>query len=227
MSGIVNLLKRFFICLLYSKRLVCQIYSSINSYMNFFKDHLNLSNNIYDNAKILKAAEIKKQQEVVDRNPTTKYYQTLAQNLQEQVQHLKRMLNEAQGTGDPAQGIPSQEEMTDQERRDRYDVGRMRDTTPQPTTTPRDPNIPPPFNGPGNFPRMPSNPFRPGTAEYERFRREWRLQNYHRDNPFNRQYGSKEWHAWEQGWQDKPPMRQNTPPGTPGTFNYGPPSPNM
>lgn len=63
--------------------------------MNFFKDHLNLSNNIYDNAQILKAAEIKKQQEGIDRNPTTKYYQTLAQNLQEQVNNLKKkMLSE-------------------------------------------------------------------------------------------------------------------------------------
>ena len=69
--------------------------------MNFFKDHLNLSNNIYDNAKILKATEIKKQQEFVDRNPTTKYYQTLALNLQEQVQYLKRKLNEAEGTANP------------------------------------------------------------------------------------------------------------------------------
>lgn len=34
--------------------------------MNFFKDHLNLSNNIYDNAKILKAAEIKKQQDQIN-----------------------------------------------------------------------------------------------------------------------------------------------------------------
>ena len=146
MSGMVNLLKKFFICLLYSKRLVCQIYSGINSYMNFFKDHLNLSNNIYDNAQILKAAEIKKQQEVIDRNPTTKYYQSLAQNLQEQVQYLKRMLNEAD-TPPPTQGVPSQEEMTDQERRDLYDIGRMRDRNPPPTRTPKDPNIPPPPPG--------------------------------------------------------------------------------
>ena len=72
--------------------------------MNFFKDHLNLSNNIYDNAKILKAAEIKNQQEVVDRNPTTKYYQTLAQNLQEQINHLtetynNKLLNERREPG--------------------------------------------------------------------------------------------------------------------------------
>ena len=60
--------------------------------MNFFKDHLNLSNNIYDNAQILKTAQIKKQQEVVDRNPTTKYYQTLAQNLQEQINNLKKQM---------------------------------------------------------------------------------------------------------------------------------------
>jgi len=60
--------------------------------MNFFKDHLNLSNNIYDNAKILKDAQIKKQQEVVDRNPTTKYYQTLALNLQEQINNLKKQI---------------------------------------------------------------------------------------------------------------------------------------
>jgi hypothetical protein len=193
--------------------------------MNFFKDHLNLSNNIYDNAKILKAAQINKQQEVVDRNPTTKYYQTLALNLQEQVQYLKRMLNEAQGTGDPDRGVPSQEEMTDQERRDLYDIGRMRNWDDQATETPRDPNIPPPFNGSGTFPRMPKNPYPPGTEAYERFRRDWRLQNYHSDNPWNPWYGSKEWHAWEQGQQDNPPMRQNTPPGTPGTFNYGPPSP--
>jgi len=72
--------------------------------MNFFKDHLNLSNNIYDNAKILKAAEINKQQEIVDRNPTTKYYQTLAQNLQEQVDNLKKyMLSE--GIVPPSPGI--------------------------------------------------------------------------------------------------------------------------
>lgn len=72
--------------------------------MNFFKDHLNLSNNIYDNAQILKAAEIKKQQEVVDRNPTTKYYQTLAQNLQEQINNLKKqMLSE--GVVMPPPGI--------------------------------------------------------------------------------------------------------------------------
>lgn len=63
--------------------------------MNLFNDHLNLSNNIYDNAKILKSVELNKQQELVNRNPTTKYYQTLAQNLQEQVQYLKRQLNEA------------------------------------------------------------------------------------------------------------------------------------
>lgn len=195
--------------------------------MNFFKDHLNLSNNIYDNAQILKAAEIKKQQEVVDRNPTTKYYQSLAQNLQEQVQYLKRMLNEAQGTGDPERGVPSQEQMTDQERRDLYDVGRMRDKNPPPTTTPRDPNIPPPFSGPGNFPTMPPNPYRPGTREHSTYARDWRLQHYHSDNPYNPQYGSPAWHAWEIGEQKNPPMRQNTPPGTPGTFNYGPPSPNM
>ena len=74
--------------------------------MNFFKDHLNLSNNIYDNAQILKAAEIKKQQEVVDRNPTTKYYQTLAQNLQEQVNKLKKqMLSETPGVVPPTPGI--------------------------------------------------------------------------------------------------------------------------
>lgn len=65
--------------------------------MNLFNDHLNLSNNIYDNAKILKSVELNKQQELVNRNPTTKYYQNLALNLHEQVQYLKRRLNEAQG----------------------------------------------------------------------------------------------------------------------------------
>ena len=65
--------------------------------MNLFNDHLNLSNNIYDNAKILKSVELNKQQELVNRNPTTKYYQTLALNLQEQVQYLTRQLNEADG----------------------------------------------------------------------------------------------------------------------------------
>jgi hypothetical protein len=69
--------------------------------MNLFNDHLNLSNNIYDNAKILKTAEINKQQELVNRNPTTKYYQTLALNLQEQVQYLKRQLNEIVGGLEP------------------------------------------------------------------------------------------------------------------------------
>ena len=67
--------------------------------MNLFNDHLNLSNNIYDNAKILKSVELNKQQELVNRNPTTKYYQTLALNLQEQVQYLKRQLNEATDRG--------------------------------------------------------------------------------------------------------------------------------
>ena len=62
--------------------------------MNFFKDHLNLSNNIYDNAKILKSVQINKQQELVNRNPIAKYYQTIALNLQEQVQYLTRRLNE-------------------------------------------------------------------------------------------------------------------------------------
>jgi len=67
--------------------------------MNIFNDHLNLSNNIYDNAKILKSVELNKQQELVNRNPTTKYYQTLAINLEEQVQYLKRQLNEAEDRG--------------------------------------------------------------------------------------------------------------------------------
>ena len=49
--------------------------------MNLFNDHLNLSNNIYDNVKILKSVELNKKQELVNRNPTTKYYQTLALNL--------------------------------------------------------------------------------------------------------------------------------------------------
>ena len=62
--------------------------------MNLFNDHLNLSNNIYDNAKILKSVQINKQQELVNRNPTAKYYQTIALNLHEQVQYLKRRLNE-------------------------------------------------------------------------------------------------------------------------------------
>lgn len=66
----------------------------INSFMNLFNDHLNLSNNIYDNAKILKSVELNKQQELVNRNPTTKYYQTLVLNLQEQVQYLTKRLNE-------------------------------------------------------------------------------------------------------------------------------------
>lgn len=78
--------------------------------MNLFNDHLNLSNNIYDNAKILKSVELNKQQELVNRNPTTKYYQTLALNLQEQVQYLKRRLNEAEGTADP--DVIYREEMT-------------------------------------------------------------------------------------------------------------------
>ncbi len=69
--------------------------------MNLFNDHLNLSNNIYDNAKILKSVELNKEQELVNRNPTTKYYQTLALNLEEQVQYLKRQLNEIVGGGDP------------------------------------------------------------------------------------------------------------------------------
>lgn len=76
--------------------------------MNFFKDHLNLSNNIYDNAQILKAAEIKKQQEVVDRNPTTKYYQTLAQNLQEQVNNLKKQMLSEAGIVPPTPGVSPQ-----------------------------------------------------------------------------------------------------------------------
>ena len=63
--------------------------------MNLFNDHLNLSNNIYDNAKILKSVELNKQQELVNRNPTAKYYQTLTLNLQEQVQYLTRRLNES------------------------------------------------------------------------------------------------------------------------------------
>ena len=63
--------------------------------MNLFNDHLNLSNNIYDNAKILKSIELNKQQELVNRNPTAKYYQTLTINLQEQVQYLTRRLNES------------------------------------------------------------------------------------------------------------------------------------
>ena len=63
--------------------------------MNLFNDHLNLSNNIYDNAKILKSVQINKQQELVNRNPTAKYYQTLTLNLQEQVQYLTRRLNES------------------------------------------------------------------------------------------------------------------------------------
>jgi hypothetical protein len=74
--------------------------------MNLFNDHLNLSNNIYDNAKILKSVELNKQQELVNRNPTAKYYQTLVLNLQEQVQYLKRQLNEA-NTPVPTQGTPS------------------------------------------------------------------------------------------------------------------------
>jgi hypothetical protein len=69
--------------------------------MNLFNDHLNLSNNIYDNAKILKSVELNKQQELVNRNPTTKYYQTLALNLEEQVQYLKRQLNEFVGGPEP------------------------------------------------------------------------------------------------------------------------------
>ena len=82
--------------------------------MNLFNDHLNLSNNIYDNAKILKSVELNKQQELVNRNPTTKYYQTLALNLQEQLNHLTRMLNEAEGTADPT--VFRREEMSPEDR---------------------------------------------------------------------------------------------------------------
>ena len=67
--------------------------------MNLFNDHLNLSNNIYDNAKILKSVQINKQQESINRNPTAKYYQTIALNLHEQVQYLKRRLNEEKQLG--------------------------------------------------------------------------------------------------------------------------------
>jgi hypothetical protein len=67
--------------------------------MNLFNDHLNLSNNIYDNAKILKSVELNKQQELVNRNPTAKYYQNIALNLHEQVQYLKRRLNEEKQLG--------------------------------------------------------------------------------------------------------------------------------
>ena len=192
--------------------------------MNFFKDHLNLSNNIYDNAQILKAAEIKKQQEVVDRNPTTKYYQTLAQNLQEQVNNLKRNLNEAQDTADPTRGIPSQEQMTEKERYELSQIGRMQNfNEPHPNTGPADPNRPKPFNG-KIFPTFKSR-YPVGSAFYLRDFYRWALENWHGDNPYP--YASPEWYVWELGWQVNPPMRQNTPPGTPGTFNQGPPSPNM
>jgi len=209
MSGIVNLLKRFFICLLYSKRLVCQIYSGINSYMNFFKDHLNLSNNIYDNAKILKAAEINKQQEIVDRNPTTKYYQTLALNLQEQVQYLKRMLNEATPDG----GL----QMTDPERIQRFQLHRMQNDPEQgsPNTFP-DPNRTKPYTGPGFFPTftcpvgIPCGA--PGSPRWiEEFKRWVRDQDgrWHSDNEFP--YESDQWWDFEIGEQLKPPMRPHSP----------------
>ena len=111
--------------------------------MNFFKDHLNLSNNIYDNAQILKAAEIKKQQEVVDRNPTTKYYQTLAQNLQEQVNNLKKyMLSEA-GVVPPSPGI-----------------------TPPPNPIPGYNPVTPPFPGIAPAPTTPTAPTAPGGPPY-------------------------------------------------------------
>jgi hypothetical protein len=188
--------------------------------MNFFKDHLNLSNNIYDNAKILKAAEINKQQEIIDRNPTTKYYQTLAQNLQEQVQYLKKMLSESDRPL-PTQGVP--EQMTDQERYELTQDGRMRNfNEPHPNQN-LDPNVPRPFSGPGTFPTFKSkHPV--GSPNYLRDRREWILKNWHADNPYP--YASPEWFEWEIDEQENPPMRKNTPEGTPGTFNYGPPSPN-
>ena len=132
--------------------------------MNFFKDHLNLSNNIYDNAQILKAAEIKKQQEGIDRNPTTKYYQTLAQNLQEQVNNLKKkMLSEAgivpptPGIAPPAPVLPGYNPATPP-----YPgitpVAPTPTPTPAPTAPtapgPRSPNTPPKYN--------PDDPFAPG-----------------------------------------------------------------
>ena len=118
--------------------------------MNFFKDHLNLSNNIYDNAKILKAAEIKKQQEVVDRNPTTKYYQTLALNLQEQVQYLKRMLNEVQTPDGGLQNItPFQ----------RFQIGHMETIGDNGPNQNDDPNRPLPVPAGQPFPIKPKKSF--------------------------------------------------------------------
>jgi len=110
--------------------------------MNLFNDHLNLSNNIYDNAKILKTAEINKQQELVNRNPTTKYYQTLALNLQEQVQYLRRQLNEAEAIVDPtviqrADNIPNNVDRSYQDR----DTGQWTDGRGKPISgSPSGPN---------------------------------------------------------------------------------------
>jgi hypothetical protein len=191
--------------------------------MNFFKDHLNLSNNIYDNAKILKAAEINKQQEIVDRNPTTKYYQTLALNLQEQVQYLKRMLNEVNA---PDGGL----QMTDQEDYERGQIGRMQNDPPEPHPNQgRDPNIPRPFNpGNGVFPtfRCPVPNCTPGSPTWIEQFKYWVLAQDGRWHGWNDYPAlSDEWWAWEIDKQINPPMRKNTPAGTPGTFNYGPPSP--
>ena len=155
--------------------------------MNFFKDHLNLSNNIYDNAQILKAAEIKKQQKVVDCNPTTKYYQTLALNLQEQVQYLKRMLNEETVL---AQGVS--QDMTPFQR---FEVGHMQtqgDNGPQQTN---DPNRPKPVPAGQRFPIKGKNPYKPGTDAYRGWERNWHLQNWHAENPYP--YATPEWFTWE------------------------------
>ena len=176
--------------------------------MNFFKDHLNLSNNIYDNAQILKTAEIKKQQEVVDRNPTTKYYQTLALNLQEQVQYLKKLLNEATPDG----GL----QMTDRERYQKSQDGRMGNVPEQgsPNTFP-DPHRTKPFSGPGLFPTFtcPVGIYCvPGDArwieEFEKWLREGDGR-WHSDNPYP--WGSDEWDEWEMGEQLNPPMKPHSP----------------
>lgn len=189
--------------------------------MNFFKDHLNLSNNIYDNAQILKAAEIKKQQEVVDRNPTTKYYQTLALNLQEQVQYLKRMLNEVQT---PDGGL----QMTDRERYQRSQDGRMDNVNePHPNTGPTDPNRPRPYSGPGEFPTftcpvgIPCGA--PGSPRWVEEFKKWVLdqpERWHSDNPYP--FGSTEWWAFEIGEQLDPPMRKPEPRQTPDGHWYSP-----
>jgi hypothetical protein len=187
--------------------------------MNFFKDHLNLSNNIYDNAQILKAAEIKKQQEVVDRNPTTKYYQTLSLNLQEQVQYLKRMLNEVNA---PDGGL----QMTDQENYERSQDGSMQDDVfIHPNTGPADPNRTKPFVGPGVFPTFtcPFSNCTPGSPRWIEEFHKWVLDQDGRWHSWNRYpYLSPEWWAWEQDEQLNPPIRKPTPRQSPDGRWYSP-----